>query len=247
MTMIECVNIGTADYFEGNPIAGALRLRHEELVKKEDWANIYVQPDPRGALEFDQYDTPATQYLVKRDEDGEVIATGRVKPTTIPYMLSHSFQDLCTDTPVSSPLVVEGSRIVINRDKIPRQDRRKIVNEILVAYMECSLHMGAKYYVAFMMPQVWRATFFRIGWKANWLGPENVIGHSGEVVRAGILPVNKNVDQLIRHSTGLLEPILDFGKNPNSQYGGVAKLSRYEDLSIYPVTKQTATPRQASQ
>ncbi len=232
--MVDCVNLGTIQYFEGNPIAEALHLRFNELVKKENWANISVQPNHTGPMEFDEFDTPATQYLLKRTEQGTPMVTGRVKPTTIPYMLSSVFRSLSLQDPVQSPLVVEGSRIAVDRN-FDKNARRKAVDEILVAYMECSRYMGANTFIAFMLPKVWEATFGRIGWEPEWLGPESVIDHSGEVVRAGILPVNPKIDQIIREKTGLEKPLLNFGNNPNPSYPGPPFITRQSKITITPI------------
>lgn len=235
-SMVDCVNLGTLQYFEGNPIADALHLRYLELVKELDWANVNVQPNHNGCMEFDQFDTPATQYLLKRSAEGIPLVTGRVKPTTIPYMLSSVFKDLLEDDPLHLSSVVEGSRIVVN-DELKGSLRRNVVNEILISYMECALYMGADKFVAFMLPKVWETTFVRIGWEPEWLGPESVIEHSGEVVRAGVLRVNNQLDRIIRKNTGLEEPLLNFGSNPNPSYAGSPNKTKHEEIIIKPTVK----------
>lgn len=229
--MVDCVNLGTLHYFEGNPIADALHLRYIELVEKRKWANVNVQPDNNGHMEFDQFDTPATQYLIKRTEEGVPMITGRVKPTTIPYMLSTVFKELLEENPSHSPTVVEGSRIVVNGE-LRGNTRRKAVDEILIAYMECARHMRADAFIGFMLPAVWEATFIRIGWEPTWLGPESIIEHSGEIVRAGIMQVNDQQEQIIREKTGIENPVLNFGNNPNPTYAGPPCVTQHKETTI---------------
>lgn len=232
--MVLCVSLGTAKYFDSDPIADSMRLRGSVLIEQENWANICALPDQNGMMEYDRYDTPATYYLAKYSDQGHLIATGRLNPTTRPYMLSGPFKELCTKKPVRSVTVIEGSRIVIAPSYTNKQKRRRLSNEILMAYFECAAFMGANALLAFMLPYVWDATFNRIGWRPKWLGPELQLLHSKEILRAGSLPINERVENRIRRNTGLLDPVLDFGRNTSPCYKGAPKITHCKTITFAP-------------
>jgi len=85
--MIDCVSIPTSHHLTGNPVREQQRLRHAEVIKRLGWHDVYEIND----LEFDHYDTLATEYFVSRDEAGRVVGVIRSNPTTIPYMLEECF------------------------------------------------------------------------------------------------------------------------------------------------------------
>lgn len=236
--MISCVSFMTQQNFDEPLIKGALSLRYNVLVKKLGWTNIKAMPTgPDEHIEFDQFDTPATLYLVRQDEQGRVVGTGRVAPTTIPTMLSEVFNNLVEGAPISSPQVCEGSRIVIDSETVQDKNERKaIANEILLGYLECAKHMGANGMIAFMRPEIWKATFNRVGWQHEALGKPHMLMPSTEIVQAGILPINNEIEAKVREKTGLHDPILHFGK-PHGQheYPGNAHMTKTESIQAYPV------------
>ena len=59
------------------------RYRHRVFVEKLGW-----QLHCRDALELDQFDRDDTVYVIAQNEDGEVIGTARLLPTTRPYLLA---------------------------------------------------------------------------------------------------------------------------------------------------------------
>jgi N-acyl-L-homoserine lactone synthetase len=130
--MIDCVTIATAHCFPGNLIAAQHRLRHQEVIAKEDWSNIYVADE----MEFDRYDNVATEYFIARNSEGDVLGVARSYPTTIPYMLADVFPFLCPQALPSSHKVHEASRLVLDRSLLTKDARRPVVNELIVAYME---------------------------------------------------------------------------------------------------------------
>ena len=78
---IESFNLTTAHLY-GDALASQFRLRHRVFIERVD----YKVPTWKG-MEFDQFDTPATQYFVWRDDEGEVRGVARLAPTSLDYML----------------------------------------------------------------------------------------------------------------------------------------------------------------
>ena len=61
----------------GELFANMLRARRELFIVHNKW-NL---PEAMG-MEYDQYDTPASRWVVVHDEDGKVMAGNRLTPTT---------------------------------------------------------------------------------------------------------------------------------------------------------------------
>ena len=200
LAMIDCVSCETSHFF-GNAVASQHRLRYRVFIQRQGW-NI---PSFRG-MEYDEYDNPATTYLIWRDEKGEARAVSRLYPTDRPYMLRDHWPNLVTEINLPSTLEVwEGTRFGIDRDLAPDL-RRKIVGEIVCAYLEFSLQENIKHIIGIMPPLIWRAIFVRSGWSVRHLGEPRVMG--GDKVVAGIMDVSKEALTNVRRKTGNKMPVL---------------------------------------
>ena len=87
--VIECVTLENNHLFLGNAIAEQHRLRYKSIIKRQNW-NV---PDIRE-MEYDQYDNPATVYLIWRDKKNIARGVCRLYPTDRPYMLKEVFPNL---------------------------------------------------------------------------------------------------------------------------------------------------------
>lgn len=205
--MIDCVSPLTNHHFIGNPLKGQHELRYKEVIAKEGWDDLYVM----DGMEFDEFDNIATEYYVARDEQGAVLGITRSYPTTIPYMLERSFQFLFDNPLMSSPDVLEASRLVLDRERMDKQQRLSVVNELMVAYMERGLQRGLRGYVGFMLPKIWQSTFLRVGWGVEWLGPEVRLPKTNYFVRAGFMPVSEALNNKVRDTIKIYDDVLNFG------------------------------------
>ena len=61
----------------GELFANMLRARRERFIEHNKWD----LPESLG-MEYDQYDTPASRWVVVHDELGKVLAGNRLTPTT---------------------------------------------------------------------------------------------------------------------------------------------------------------------
>lgn len=203
--MVACVSISNIHYFKENLLTAQYRLRYREVIRKEKWDDIYVLKD----MEFDQYDNPATEYYIARNEAGDVVGVTRSYPTTIPYMLSDNFRYLFSEGLPQNHKILEASRLVLDRSLLTKEERTPVVDRLLVAYMERGLQRGVEGYVGFMLPKIWENTFLRVGWKVKWLGPEKELENTGYKVRAGYMPVNPIMEQIIREKPGYMKVFLN--------------------------------------
>ena len=61
----------------GELFANMFRARHRAFIQQNKWD----LPEANG-MEFDQYDTPASRWVVVHDDEGKVLAGNRLTPTT---------------------------------------------------------------------------------------------------------------------------------------------------------------------
>jgi acyl homoserine lactone synthase len=206
--MIECVTLSTLHHFHGNPIHAQHVLRHESIVDRQNWD----VPAVRG-MEYDTYDNPAAYYLVKRDTDGKALGCSRLYPTDRPYMLQEAFPHLVTKAAIpQSPHVWEGSRFCVDSNLPPAQ-RQRIVQEIVVGYLEFALAKDIHSIIGVMFPAYWRNIFIRSGWNVAWLG-EIHRSAEGHKMIAGDLRITLAVLENVRKTVGLHQPILSYGTEP---------------------------------
>jgi acyl homoserine lactone synthase len=198
--LLYAVNIENSHLF-GDVIPQLLRLRYRQFKERQNYA-VPVYKD----MEYDQYDTPATTYLVWTDSDRTVRGTSRLNPTDRPYMLSDIWADMVTEKPLPhSPDIWEGTRICIDK-ALPGELRERIKWEIVLGYLEFGLARSITTYVGIMQNLIWSRVFIQSGWGAEFLGPEKLI--DGIRTRAGQVHVSAEALQRVRYKTGICDPVL---------------------------------------
>jgi acyl homoserine lactone synthase len=203
--MIDCVTLSTLHQFDGNPIHAQHVLRYESIINRQSWD----VPTVRG-MEYDTYDNPAAYYLVKRDPQGRALGCSRLYPTDRPYMLSEAFPHLVTKAPLpSSEKIWEGSRFCVDAT-LPPDQRQRIVQELVVGYLEFALAHDIRSIIGVMFPVYWKNIFIRSGWTVKWLGDVHRSAEGHKMI-AGDLRVAPAVLEAVRRSTGIHQAVLDFG------------------------------------
>ncbi|HZV20349.1 MAG TPA: acyl-homoserine-lactone synthase [Hyphomicrobiales bacterium] len=204
--MIDCVSISTNHLFPGNPIYEQHRLRHECIVQRQAWKVPTIHN-----MEYDQYDNPAAYYLVWRDGSGRARGSSRLYPTDRPFMLEEIFPHLVSrgSVPKGSD-IWEGSRFCVDASLDPEL-RRRIIQEIIIGYLEFGLARRITSIVGVMCPTYCRNIFLRNGWEIDWLG-EVSKSEEGHRIVAGSLPVSRAVLQRVRQKTGIYENVLNYGE-----------------------------------
>jgi len=204
--MLDCVSISTNHLFAGNPIYEQHRLRHECIVQRQSWK----VPTIRN-MEYDRYDNPAACYLVWRDRERNARGSSRLYPTDRPYMLQEIFPHLVSKISLpQSAEVWEGSRFCVDAS-LPPQTRQRIIQELIIGYLEFGLDQGITSIVGVMYPAYCRNIFFRNGWEVEWLGD---VGRSteGYKIVAGSLSVSRAVLRKVRENTGIYERVINYGE-----------------------------------
>jgi len=147
--MIECMTFTTAGEF-GDALVDYHRMRYRLFIEREGWDIPHFDN-----LEYDQFDTPATVYLIKRrPETGEVMGGMRLIPTTQPYLAEHVWPDLIQTRPIpKDPKVWEGTRMSA-APELSVDERRQTLGELGAAFAEFLIGVGANRVIFEMPPKL---------------------------------------------------------------------------------------------
>lgn len=190
---IESFNLTTAHLY-GDALASQFRLRHRVFIERVD----YKVPTWKG-MEFDQFDTPATQYFVWRDDEGEVRGVARLAPTSLDYMLEKIWPEKIVNIDLPhSDKVWEATRFGVDSD-LPAKVRNTIVKELICAFLEFGTMHGIESILGLTYVTLIRNIFLRNGWDAKMVSP--VWREDGIEVQAGLLPVSMEVLHNVRRRT----------------------------------------------
>ena len=137
--MLHAITIENAHRF-GDVMPQLLRLRYRQFKERQSY-NVRVHKN----MEFDQYDTPETVYLVRVDDQNQVCGTSRLNPTSSPYMLKDIWPHMIEGHELPNTHDVwEGTRICIDKAR-PGHLRERIKWEIVLGYVT---HLGTPRFVA---------------------------------------------------------------------------------------------------
>lgn len=190
---IDCFNLTTAHLY-GDALEAQFRLRQRVFIERQN----YAVPSWKG-MEFDQFDTPATQYFVWRDEDGVARGVARLAPTSLRYMLEEIWPEKITAIELPhSDRVWEATRFGVDSN-LPVALRGQIVKELICGLLEYGVTHGIDQIIGLTAISVIRNVFVRNGWRAQMVSP--VWREDGIEVQAGILPVDQETLQTVRHRT----------------------------------------------
>ncbi len=161
----------------GELFANMLRARRELFIVHNKW-NL---PEAMG-MEYDQYDTPASRWVVVHDEDGQVLAGNRLTPTTTncgiySYMIRDAQRGLLDtipahllydDAPVA-PHIWESSRLFVSHD-VPSSIRRRVHAQLIAQLGDSVRSLGATHCLT-LLAATWPRWADRVGVKMKAMGP----------------------------------------------------------------------------
>ncbi len=198
--MISCISCENIHLF-GPAFHSQFQLRYRAFIERQDYdVRIY-----RG-MEYDQYDTPASHYLVYHTPDGRALGVSRLTPTIHGCMLKDLWPGMVKDQALlSSEHVWEGTRYCIDRDIEPAL-RTRIIHEMAAAYLEFGLQAGITRIIGMMPTYIYRSVFENSGIEMEYLGPVTVIGRHR--IRAVAIPVDQGQLDNVRARTGINETVL---------------------------------------
>jgi acyl homoserine lactone synthase len=161
----------------GELFANMLRARRELFIVHNKWD----LPEAMG-MEYDQYDTPASRWVVVHDESGQVLAGNRLTPTTAKcgiytYMIRDAQRGLLDTIPETllyeeapvSDMIWESSRLFVAHN-VPAGIRRKVHAKLISELGESVRGLGATHCVTLLNAN-WPRWSGRVGVKMSPLGP----------------------------------------------------------------------------
>jgi N-acyl-L-homoserine lactone synthetase len=166
-----------------------LRARRELFIVHNKW-NL---PEAMG-MEYDQYDTPASRWVVVHDETGKVLAGNRLTPTThacgiYSYMIRDAQRGLLETIPANllhdraptSEHIWESSRLFVAHDT-PAAIRRRVHAQLISQLGDTVRSLGATHCLT-LLSATWPRWADRVGVKMREMGPVLVIdGVENQVV-----------------------------------------------------------------
>ncbi|AQS47034.1 MULTISPECIES: acyl-homoserine-lactone synthase [Thioclava] len=161
----------------GELFANMLRARRELFIVQNKWD----LPEAMG-MEYDQYDTPASRWVVVHDELGKVLAGNRLTPTTATcgiysYMIRDAQRgllatipsDLLYDEAPVSETVWESSRLFVSHD-VPMALRRKVHARLVQEIGNSARQLGASSALTLLNAN-WPRWAGRVGVDMTAMGP----------------------------------------------------------------------------
>ena len=161
----------------GELFANMLRARRELFIVHNKWD----LPEAMG-MEYDQYDTPASRWVVVHDENGQVLAGNRLTPTTTKcgiytYMIRDAQRGLLDTIPAhllydEAPVgahVWESSRLFVAHD-VPSSIRRRVHAQLIAQLGDSVRSLGATHCVT-LLAATWPRWADRVGVKMKAMGP----------------------------------------------------------------------------
>lgn len=151
-------------------------------------------PALAGRFEVDQFDTPATRYLICAGADGTHLGSLRLLPCSGPTLLASLFPYLCEGAPPNDPAIWEVSRLCLARH-LPAGERRQVRDQLATALTLIALQEGIAGYCC-VADRAWAEQIGAFGWRCVPLGPMRRIA-SGDIVALRI-----DID---RHTPALMQ------------------------------------------
>ncbi|MDO8986504.1 acyl-homoserine-lactone synthase [Cypionkella sp.] len=161
----------------GELFANMLRARRELFIVHNKWD----LPEALG-MEYDQYDTPASRWVVVHDDQGRVMAGNRLTPTTAKcgiysYMIRDAQRGLLDTIPASlltdqAPVadhIWESSRLFVAHD-VPSSIRRRVHAQLIAQLGDTVRSLGATHCLT-LLAATWPRWADRVGVKMKAMGP----------------------------------------------------------------------------
>jgi acyl homoserine lactone synthase len=145
----------------GELFANMLRARRELFIVHNKW-NL---PEAMG-MEYDQYDTPASRWVVVHDETGKVLAGNRLTPTThgcgiYSYMIRDAQRGLLETIPAN---------LLHDPAPVGVWTRRRIHTQLIMQLGETVRSLGATHCLT-LLSATWPRWADRVGVKMRAMGP----------------------------------------------------------------------------
>ena len=196
--MIEVVTSRNAILYQ-DALHDMFHLRHRIFVERMGWEALR-KPD---RLERDQFDTDDAIYLLLTEDDGKVIGTHRMLPTTKPHLFSDVFANLCAVKGVQrGERILELTRTCVDEEALDRPAMEKARKRIMVGLFEFCLRAGFEKFTL-LTPTDLLFRYLLIGLDIKPLGmPVDMDGNKQVAV---IVKVDQQALDAMRTALGVME------------------------------------------
>lgn len=177
------------------------RLRHRQFIERQKY-DVKIIED----MEFDEYDTLVSAYLVYSEDGKTALGCSRLTPVAYGCMLKDHFPDLIEDHSIfDSDRTWEGTRFCID-NALPADKRRHILQQLAVGYLEFGLSRGADRIIGLMPTLILRSVFVRNGITLTPLGPVRAIGIHSKI-QAAAIEISEDTYLAACAVTGITRPL----------------------------------------
>lgn len=121
-----------------------------------------------GRFEVDQFDNPATRYIICAGLDGQHLGSVRLLPCDGPNLLGSVFPFLCDGEPPDGADIWEISRLCLSRS-IRAAERRLVRDQLATAITRFALNAGIQAYCC-VADMPWYSQLLSFGWRCEPLG-----------------------------------------------------------------------------
>jgi acyl homoserine lactone synthase len=199
--MITCVTYENL-HLTGKAFDSQFMLRHKCFIDRQSY-NVKTF----NGKEYDQYDTPATVYLVYCDVNGNALGVSRLIPTSHACMLNDLWPDMVQNSSeYKSPDIWEGTRFCVDK-RVDPNFRKRIVHELVLAYLEFGIAAGITKIIGIMPGVVMRSVFKNAGINYEPLGIKLI---DGIKIQAAAMSISEQQLEVARKITGIKSQILSF-------------------------------------
>ena len=181
----------------GQLYLGQFRLRYQEFIERQGYDVKTLH-----SMEFDEYDTLASVYLVYSENGRDVLGVSRLTPTDKGCMLADHWPELVENKSLlNAPDIWEGTRFCIDKH-LPSDKRLTILRQLSLSYIEFGLANDISRIIGLMPTLILRSVFERSGVTLERLGPVQQIGQHAKIQAASIAISPQQLHQ-VQLKTGL--------------------------------------------
>jgi N-acyl-L-homoserine lactone synthetase len=161
----------------------------------------------QGELEFDEFDTDASMYLLHFGAKGELAGSARLLRTDRPHLLDTAFAHLCKEELPRGDTIWEATRFCPSPKLKDRTQRHALLGVIIAGILEAGLLFGTTE-VTFVASGALKPLALSAGWNARTLGPSQ--RYKGDRVTACVAAVDSAGLRQVRARFGLHAPLLRY-------------------------------------
>ncbi len=185
---------GENQHLYGQQLEEMFRLRHQYFIEENGWEALKSV----DGKETDQFDDGDVAYLLNLDEDGHLIASYRLNPTTGPNLLNDCLSHYVDGQPPRDETIWDVTRWMLARGYRRQNGREQALRrsrELIIGLEEFAVHRGITH-LTMICETHFITNMSRMQWNLKPLGP--VIEFDGGKGKAQAIIVDVGRQSLAR-------------------------------------------------